>query len=212
VIKLVDVDLAYNGRAVFKSFSLEIKTGTKAVILGKSGLGKSSLFSLVLGFTIPDRGSVFFDGTLVDKKSVWNIRKKIAYVDQAVSIADGNVSSWLDFVFRLKANGSADFDRKKVKDLLDFFELDVDVLGKDTSELSGGEKQRLAVIVSVMLERKVFLLDEVTSSLDKHLKKKVINYFIERDDWTVAAISHDPGWLDNPSVRVFDLEAGQWRQ
>jgi len=212
VIKLVNVNLAYNGKSVFEKFSLEIKTGAKAIILGKSGLGKSSLFSLILGFTTPNKGKVFFDGSLVDKKSVWDIRKKVAYVDQGVSIADGNVSSWLDFVFRLKANGSAGFDRKKVKGFLDFFELGVNVLRKDTSELSGGEKQRLAIIVSILLERKVFLLDEVTSSLDKQLKKKVINYFIERDDWTIVAISHDPGWLDNPRVRVFDLDVGKWRQ
>lgn len=212
MIKLVNIDLAYNGVAVFENFSLEIKAGAKAVILGKSGLGKSSLFSLILGFTTPNNGMVFFDRSPVDKKSVWGIRKKIAYIDQDVSIADGNVSSWLDFVFHLKANGFAGFDRKKVKDFLDFFELDVNVLGKDTSELSGGEKQRLAIIVSILLERRVFLLDEATSSLDKHLKRKVINYFIERDDWTVVAISHDPGWLDNPHVRVFDLEVGKWRQ
>jgi putative ABC transport system ATP-binding protein len=212
VIKLVNVNLAYNGKAVLEDFSLEIKTGAKVVILGKSGLGKSSLFSLILGFTTPNKGKIFFDGSPVDKKSIWGIRKKVAYVDQDVSIADGNVSSWLDFVFHLKANGFAGFDRKKVKDFLDFFELDVNVLGKDTSELSGGEKQRLAIIVSILLERKVFLLDEVTSSLDKHLKKKVINYFIERDDCIVIAISHDSGWLDNPRVGVFDLEAGKWRQ
>jgi len=212
VIKLVNVSLAYNGKAVLEDFSLEIKTGAKVVILGKSGLGKSSLFSLILGFTTPNKGKIFFDGSPVDKKSIWGIRKKVAYVDQDVSIADGNVSSWLDFVFHLKANGSAGFDRKKVKGFLDFFELGVNVLGKDTSELSGGEKQRLAIIASILLERKVFLLDEVTSSLDKHLKKKVINYFIERDDCIVIAISHDSGWLDNPRVRVFDLEAGKWRQ
>ena len=212
MIKLVNVNLAYNGKAVLEKFSLGIKTGAKTVILGKSGLGKSSLFSLILGFTTPNKGKVFFDGNLVDKKSVWGIRKKIAYVDQDVNIADGNVSSWLDFVFHLKANGSAGFDRKKVKGFLDFFELGVNVLRKDISELSGGEKQRLAVIVSILLERKVFLLDEVTSSLDKHLKKKVINYFIERDGWTIVAISHDPVWLDNPRVRVFDLEVGKWRQ
>ena len=86
------------------------------------------------------------------------------------------------------------------------------MLRKDPSELSGGEKQRLAIIVSILLERKVFLLDEVTSSLDKHLKKKVINYFIEQDDWTIVAISHDPGWLDNPRVSIFDLEIGKWGQ
>lgn len=212
MIKLVDVSLAYNGKAVLEKFSLEIKTEAKAVILGKSGLGKSSLFSLILGFTTPNKGKVFFDGSLVDKKTVWDIRKKVAYVDQDVSIADGNISHWLDFVFHLKANGSAGFDRKKVKDLLDFFELGVNLLDKDTSELSGGERQRLAIIVSILLERKVFILDEVTSSLDKHLRKKVVNYFTERDDWTIVVISHDPVWLDNPRVRVFDLEVGKWRQ
>jgi len=212
VIKLVDVNLAYNGETVFEKFSLEVKKGAKAVILGKSGLGKSSFFSLILGFVTPDKGKVFFDGNLVDEKSVWDVRKKVAYVDQDVSIGDGNVSHWLDFVSRLKANGSVGFDRKKVKDFLDFFELGVNVLGKDVSELSGGERQRLAIIVSVLLERKVFILDEVTSSLDKHLRRKVVHYFVERDDWTVVVISHDTVWLDNPRVKVFDLEVGKWRQ
>lgn len=212
MIKLVNVNLAYNGETVFENFSLEVKKGAKAIILGKSSLGKSSLFFLILGFVTPDRGKVFFDGNLVDEKSVWDIRKKVAYVDQDVSIGDGNVSRWLDFVSHLKANGSVGFEKNKVKDFLDFFELSVNVLGKDVSELSGGERQRLAIIASVLLERKVFILDEVTSSLDKHLRRKVVHYFVERDDWTVVVISHDTVWLNNPRVKVFDLEVGKWRQ
>ena len=68
MIKLVNVNLAYNGESVFENFSLEIKTGAKAVILGKSGLGKSSLFCLILGFTTPIKGKVFFDGVLLTRK------------------------------------------------------------------------------------------------------------------------------------------------
>ena len=77
--------------------------------------------------------------------------------------------------------------------------------------MSGGERQRLAIIISVLLKRNIFFLDEITSALDKHLKKKVADFFVEKDDWTAIIISHDPVWLENQSVKVFDLEEGKWK-
>lgn len=212
MIKFSNIDLAYNGKPVFNDLSLEVKTGEKVVFLGKSGSGKSSLFYLLLGFVPAGSGQIFFDGVTVDEDTVWDVRSKVAYVDQDVSVGDGRVSDWIDFVSGLKINRSNGFEKDKVRELLDTFELDDDVLAKDVIELSGGERQRLAIIVAVLLGRKVFLLDEVTSSLDKHLKEKVAGFFLGRDDWTVIVISHDHVWLDDPSVRIFDLGGGRWKQ
>ncbi|MCD4848631.1 MAG: ATP-binding cassette domain-containing protein [Candidatus Aegiribacteria sp.] len=212
MIKFNNIHLSYNGKTVIHNLSFEIQQRDKVVILGKSGSGKSSLFSMILGFVKPSEGEVIFDGMRVDEKSIWDIRKKVAYIDQDVSIGSGNIIDLLGFVSRLKTNMHLDFSKDKVDDLLRYFELTGDFIDKNVEDLSGGERQRLAVVISVLLERNIFFLDEVTSSLDKHLKKKVADYFVKRKDWTSLVISHDPVWLENPSVKVFALEEGRWKQ
>ena len=117
----------------------------------------------------------------------------------------------LNFVSELKTNTSLSFNKETVDDLLSHFELRNDIIDKEIGDLSGGERQRLAIVISILLERNIFLLDEVTSDLDKHLKKKVADYFVERENWTCLVISHDSIWLDNPAVRVFDVEEGKWK-
>ncbi len=207
-----NIDLNFDDKKIFSDFSLEITNGEKVVFLGKSGLGKSSLFALLLGFIRPQRGRVLFDGAPLDEHTVWNARQKISFVDQDVSIGNYKVSDWFTFVSGIKSNQMLDFSEERIAGLMDFFELSREILRKEISDLSGGERQRVAVIVSVLLKRDVFLLDEVTSALDKNLKKKVADFFIGRKDWTVFSISHDAVWLDNPDVKVFDLEKKSWKQ
>ena len=212
MIKFNDIHVNLNGKIIIQNLSFEIKHGEKAVLLGKSGSGKSSLLGMLLGFIKPSKGEILFEGVRIDTTSTWYVRKKVAYVDQDVSIGNGNILDLLNFVSGLKTNKSLDFNKVKVTGLLGDFELSNDTVYKDIGELSGGERQRLAIVISILLERKVFLLDEVTSSLDKHLKKKVADYFVERENCTCLVISHDTIWLDNPAVKVFDMEEGKWKQ
>ncbi len=211
MIRFDHVHLAFDGRKIFNDLSLEVQRGEKVVVLAKSGTGKSSLFSLVLGFLEPDEGQVSFDGQPVDEKSAWEIRQKIAYIDQDVSLGDGKIIDLFDFVLKLKANIHLGGSRERMQELLQYFEFDQEILTKDIENLSGGERQRLAIIIAVLLQRDVFLLDEVTSALDKQLKKKVADFFIARQDWTCLVISHDPVWLENPEIKIFDLEEGGWK-
>lgn len=212
MIKFENIDLIFDDKKIFSDFSLEIAKGEKAIFLGKSGLGKSSLFALLLGFVRPQNGKVLIDGVPVDEHTVWHVRQKVSFIDQDVSVGDYKVSEWFAFVAGIKENQSLDFSEDKIQGLMDFFELSRDLLNKDISELSGGERQRVAIIVSVLLGRNVFLLDEVTSALDKNLKKKTADFFIRHKDWTVISISHDAVWLDNLNVKVFDLERKSWKQ
>jgi len=213
MIKFNNIYLRYKDKSIFNNLSLEIKRGEKVVISGKSGLGKSSLFYLILGFVIPDSGNVFFNGVPINEKSIWNIRRQISFINQDVIIGKGKVSDWLKFVFSLKANTSLGFNNNnnKIKKLFNYFELDYGIIDKNIEILSGGERQRLAIITSILLEREVFLLDEPTSALDPPIKKRVVDFFCKRDDWTVVVISHDVIWLKNPRVKIYDMEMGKWK-
>ena len=212
MIEFDGVHLSYGGKVVFKGLSFKIEQGGKVVIYGRSGIGKSSLFSLILGFIRPDRGSVRFGGTPIDEKSCWDVRRQVAFVDQDVSIGRGRVADWFKFVLALKANSAVADRGERLEDLMKYFELDHSISKSDIEDLSGGERQRIVIITAILLGRDTFLLDEVTSSLDRNMKEKVARQFCSRSDWTVVIISHDSVWLNNPELKVFDLEAGVWKR
>ncbi|MBU1086930.1 MAG: ATP-binding cassette domain-containing protein [Candidatus Omnitrophica bacterium] len=212
MINFKKINLIYNQKKVIEQLSLNIEKGDKVAILGKSGLGKSSLFYLLLGFIAEYKGEIHFNNIPVNQKTVWDIRKQIAFIDQDVSLGQGKAIDWITSVFAFRANAEQAFRQKQMEELLEYFELSKDDLDKDTQELSGGERQRLAIITAILLNRKVFLFDEITSALDAHLKQKTVDFFIKNKEWTVIAISHDSVWLKNPKVKVFDLEAKSWQQ
>ncbi len=205
MISFKKIDLVYNHKKIIEKLSLDINKGDKIAILGKSGLGKSSLFNLILGFTQAQKGEVCFNNISINEKTVWDVRKQIAFIDQDVSLGQGKAIDWIKSVFDLKCNFLQDFPQKEMDDLLEYFELSNDALDKNIEELSGGERQRIAIIAAVLLNRKIFLFDEITSALDVHLKQKTVDFFAKNKEWTVLVISHDSVWLNHPEVKVFDL-------
>ena len=212
MIQFEKIHLSFNAMPIIEDLSLGINAGEKVVMLGKSGSGKTSLFSMILGFIKPDKGRVLFEKTVLNDESVWQIRKKIAYIDQDISLGNATASELIDSIFKLKANSKLVFDKDRLQNLLEHFELATNILDKHTQALSGGERQRLAIVIAALLDRKVFLLDEVTSSLDKHLKEKVADYFLQRDDITCLISSHDPQWYSSDSVKIFNVEEKKWKQ
>lgn len=81
MIKFKNINLCYNDKIIIKNLSFKIKHGEKAVLLRKSGSGKSSLLNLFLGFIEPSEGEIIFEGERVDKKSALYVRKKVAYIE-----------------------------------------------------------------------------------------------------------------------------------
>jgi putative ABC transport system ATP-binding protein len=200
-----NITISAENTAIISGFSLRIEAGEKVVLFGPSGTGKTSILRSALGFMPVTEGGLYFHGEEISKKLVWGMRRKIAYIPQNPDIGEGPVQKLIDSVFELKANERKP-GKDEIEELFTTFELPGALLEKDFELLSGGEKQRVGIVIAILLKRDIFFLDEITASLDDAMKEKVIRYFINRpDDTAQVIVSHDGGWKKQGGVRTVDI-------
>ncbi len=207
MIQFKNVSKQFSVHFVLQNFSFEIQKAEKINITGRSGIGKTTIFKLLLGFVKPDKGEILFKGEVLNDKTIWDFRKRIVYISQDLNIGSGKVYQLFEETLSLKANAELKTESlKSLNELLIQFELNETILNKDIEDLSGGEKQRIAIINGLLLNRDIFLLDEITSALDKTLKQKVIDFFYLHPNFTVLSISHDNYIPENSTIRTLKLD------
>jgi len=204
IIKMDNVCFNLDNKQILKDLSLSVNRGDKILIKGKSGACKTTVFRSILGFQPISSGTILFKGEGLNSELVWNIRKKVAYVSQECDIGEGIVIDMIKEMFSYRSTASK-FDNKKLLSMFAELSLSESILHKKFEFLSGGEKQRLAIIISILTQKDIFFLDEVTSDLDSTLKKKVVDIFYSNPQWTIISISHDPEWV-RQDVNIFDFE------
>ncbi|MBC8344551.1 MAG: ATP-binding cassette domain-containing protein [Bacteroidetes bacterium] len=204
LLELNNVSLSFKDQSLFENINLSINKGDKLVISGPSGTGKTSLLKLILGFIPGFEGQISFQNETITHHNIWKVRRSIGYISQDSDIGEGKVGQLIEDIFSLKVNIKLKPDPGKIKELFHFFRLEESTLAKDFEELSGGEKKRVAIIISILLKRDFFFLDEITSGLDDEVLKTVIGYFMESDH-TAIIISHDKEWMKKQGVKEFKL-------
>ncbi|TVQ89460.1 MAG: ATP-binding cassette domain-containing protein [Bacteroidetes bacterium] len=205
MIELQNISLQLNDRKLFDKLSVEVPAGGRLLILGGSGSGKTTLLRMLLGFVLPDSGKILIDGEELTLENVWSLRQKMAYVSQEMQIGRGKAETFIKEVFKFRNNRKISYDRSKVLSLLEDFQLNSGTLDKDLEEISGGELQRFAIIVTLLLDRKIYLMDEATSALDEPLKKLIVSYFDNMDNKTLIISSHDNVW-HKQNYSILNLE------
>ena len=203
-IILENISKSFNGVNIISNLSLEIPDGSKVAVTGKSGAGKSTFLNMLMGFILPDNGNITLLGMDVNEKNINEIRENLSWVPQELNIDVRYVRELLLLPFGYNKNKKYNPSAKTITNALDMFGLKEDILGKDVSDISGGEKQRIFLTSSYLLKRKICFLDEPTSGLDSDSKREVINYFLHECASTVVAVTHDEKWMDNSNI-IIDL-------
>jgi putative ABC transport system ATP-binding protein len=203
VIRYENAGIRFGSKKVLSNFYLCIPKGKKILMKGKSGTGKSTLLKIILGFEKLSEGSVYYRGRSLSPQVAWQVRKDIAYVSQDMDLGEGPVRDLIDEVRSYHSNREK-VDPEKLHILMRELELEKDILEKNFENLSGGEKQRIGILISLLLEREIFLLDEATSALDSGLKKKVVDHFLKHKDWTLFVVSHDREW-ERDEVEIVEI-------
>ena len=161
---------------VLENFSCIISKGEYVGFRGSSGVGKSTLFNLLIGLLTPSSGRILIDGTPLSTESRKAWMKHIGYVPQEVFIFNGTLAENI-------ALGCKCMDNERIKDILGKVSLKnwveslpdgLDtVLGEGGDKLSGGQKQRIGIARALYKDADVLFLDEATSALDNRTEKDV---------------------------------------
>lgn len=206
IFKADQVSVSLDPRFSVLDLNLTVEEKEKVLLFGKSGSGKTTILKMFLGFVIPSQGKLYFRDEEINCRNIWDIRTKIAYVSQNSNIGDIQVREVIHRIMSFKVNRNIQY-KDKLNEYLDLFEKPGEILDKEFSELSGGEQQIINIIISLLLSRKIFLLDEITSSLDVELKNKVQQYFSKQDQWTEIIVSHDQSWMDFENIKTITVDS-----
>ncbi|MGN6604702.1 MAG: ABC transporter ATP-binding protein [Ginsengibacter sp.] len=184
-------------RKILDDINFEQDSLQKIAFTGESGAGKSTLLKIISGHVQPDVGSVFFDGKRVigPEEKLLAGHKEIAYLSQHYELHNNYVVKDLVW-FQIK------MDEHEAKRLFEICRID-HLLEYRTNQLSGGEKQRIALCMLLVKYPKLLVLDEPFSNLDpinKNILKSVLEDVTSRLQITCLLASHDPNdtlsWAD----------------
>jgi len=178
-IEFMEVSFSYNSREnVLDRLSFEIRAGEHLALVGQSGVGKTTLLSLILCFYRPTSGEIYFDGRPASGLEVTSLRKAIGYVSQNTLLLSGTIMDNLRYG-NPEAGDDEIIQAAKAAELHEFISTltsgyDTDI-GEKGIKLSEGQKQRLSIARALVKLPDILVLDEPTSSLDGRTEGSILN-------------------------------------
>jgi putative ABC transport system ATP-binding protein len=193
---------------LFTAVTAQIAEPAVIALLGASGQGKSTLLRILSLLDIPDEGEIRLHNISFRQMEPRDWRMKVCSVAQQAVMLSGSVEDNLKLVSFLHKRP---FDNQLATHLLSELDLASLDLSKKAADLSGGEKQRISLIRSLLLRPEVLLLDEITASLDvhsKHLVEQTLLGWHRQEGTTLIWVTHDLEQAKSVSQRIWFMGEG----
>lgn len=200
----------FHGKKVIDDLNLQVGRGHVAVLLGASGVGKSTLLRILNNLETPDSGMIELDGKTIDLKTV-NNSHTIGMVFQQFNLFDHlTARENIAIVLRLVAKQNPAQAHIKAEELLKQWGLG-DKAEAYPADLSGGQKQRLAIARTLALKPRVICLDEPTSALDPMLTQAVATTIqnLAKEGYIVLISTHDTSLLERLECTIHLMRQGK---
>jgi iron complex transport system ATP-binding protein len=204
VLELENLSAGFNTKPVVQGVSLKVQRGTVTAIAGGNGAGKSTLLKTIARLIPAIDGRVIIEGKELSSLELASLAKKLAYVPQDIEdmIALGRNPHQKWWQWRTDHN-----DRSALENAIKATELG-DLRDKSVSEISGGERQRTAIAMSLAQEPEILLLDEPTAHLDfKHQKSlMLLMLHLKSQGMTIITCLHDLNFISQVCDQVVCLK------
>ncbi len=214
MITFTNVAKAYpNGSVALQHINLEIEKGEFVTIIGPSGAGKTTLTKLLLCEEVPSEGSVLFEGKDLNTCSVHEItdlRRRVGTIFQDFRLLRDK-TAYENIAFAMEAAGKSDEEIvTDVPHVLQLVGLE-DRMFHFPTQLSGGEKQRLAIARAIINQPEVLIADEPTGNLDSANTAEVVEILkkINELGTTVILATHDEHLIKAVGKRIITMEKGR---
>jgi phospholipid/cholesterol/gamma-HCH transport system ATP-binding protein len=163
------VSLAFDDKEILRDVSFTLQTGHTKIFLGASGAGKSTILRLILGLLKPDRGQIFVNGERVDNMTeddLMKVRADLGMVFQEGALFDSlTVRENVGYKLFEESEMPLDEVNRRVEEVLGFVRLS-EFIDRMPSELSGGQRRRVAIARAMTAKPRILLYDEPTTGLD----------------------------------------------
>jgi branched-chain amino acid transport system ATP-binding protein len=210
VLRVEDIHTYYGSSYVLQGVSLDVRPGTIAAVLGRNGVGKTTLIRSIMGFTPARTGRIVYEGDDITRLPAYQIVSRgIALVPQGRRIFPSlSVHEHLVIARRTSLNGSAVWDERAIFEL--FPRLHERRQNK-AATLSGGEQQMLAVARALVSNPRFLLLDEPTEGLSPFLVDELQKLLVRLRDAGLSALLIEQNLAFAVAVadRVFVMEKGR---
>lgn len=213
MLTFTNVEFKYANQSVFNNLNLHLDQRDFAFLIGKSGVGKSTLLQLVYMDILPQSGYVQvgeFSSDTIKPRKLPALRKQLGVVFQDFKLLDDrNVYNNLAFVLHVTGT-----PRKLIKEKINSALMAVGLEHKSKnmpSQLSGGEKQRVAIARAIINEPKLILADEPTGNLDPKTSDEILNIIQEINIRGTAVLfaTHNYDLVKKSNAKIFKLDDGK---
>lgn len=206
-IKVENLTFAYSEKSIFENYNLELKKGKMYSLTGHNGAGKSTLISLILGLYINDyEGKISYNDIDIKEINIYKAREKnIGVTEQEpILIPDTLINNII-----LDKNYDTKLISKYINilglnDYISSLEKGLEtVINEKSSNISGGEKQKISILRQFVKNPELMIFDEPSSALDAESKEKLINYLDDiKKDKIIIIITHDNSMQDICDVEI----------
>ena len=212
MLKTDKISKNYSDKEILKEIDFKVEKGDKVIIIGPSGSGKSTLLRCLNLLEMTDKGKIIFEGKEINLDiNINEYRQKIGMVFQQFNLFP-NLTVKENIMLapvnlKLKTKEEAEKDAMKLLKRINL----KDKADKFPSQLSGGEKQRVAIIRALAMKPEIILFDEPTSALDPEMVKEVLNLMKEVADegMTMVIVTHEMDFAKEIGTKIVFMDEGK---
>ena len=212
MLEVKNICKSFDEKEVLKDINLKVEKGEKVIILGPSGSGKSTFLRTLNLLESIDSGEIILENNKVNTKTnIDQYRQNIGMVFQNFNLFNNltvkeNIML-APVTLKLKTKEEAE---KQAKELLKKINLK-DKANKYPNQLSGGEKQRVAIVRALAMNPKVMLFDEPTSALDPEMVSEVLNLMkdLAQSGMTMIIVTHEMGFAKEIGSKIVFMDKGK---